>query len=818
MRLRTFFALTLFLALATGALSPPELLATAAKPNPTPHPTPRTPHVTPQPTPRTPQAPPPGGFVPTPAPPNQHPSTPGANPTARPSPAASPTIGISPTPRVTPPVSSSGPRWSNPATWPGGRVPTRDNDVVIPAGRVVEVDTLTAEARTVTVDGTLRASRSGSSRLTVYGNLIVRNQGALDYGTPTDRVQAPAAIRFFLDEARVVGGPPSGPVESDVGLWAIDDARVFVHGSYRDAWSPLAQTARAGSIEIQVDPDWARGWRVGDTVLIGPSNLRTSDNDFQDEVRRITADVGGGRYQLDAALRFNHEVITVPWTDAWGVSQTERLAAKVANLTSNVTFEAGDPNNRPHVLFMERAKYYVEDLAVINFSPMPTQSPMARYAWHNHMQGDGSRGSYLRRARLYGGPGIGLSIHESYGVEVEDVVIYNQARAYVERGGQRLTDTTPLLLERTRSLGSDRQHHAADDCWIDRPLVIRWGTNFRDFRNAGIWLTGSLNCPVMGAVTAGGAGQVFSSGIHWDEGGGGGENPYLYRAETNSNRMAGVLSWQNNTPRQSIVDLLTWRNGETGVMWGAYGTNYWGFQFRALGNGLAQLSHTAAGWGITGFLADGMGVSGTTGIRVGTYFADSRGDSVYEDGIVRGVATNLAHIQTSASGETSWVQFARIRWDAGRPIRFGPSSVPPLGSRFRIRQQTGLSRPSDFTLYRRDDSGAPGSKVMDLEFNALRWDNDTQGTRARAPRIAWAGSLADDSVATGSITLTVQTDATEVEFYQANRSLGRVQVTGGFATMTFNMGGHPRRRAYFWAAAARNGTMSTTRVLRLMKN
>jgi hypothetical protein len=813
MRLRTIFVIALLFALATGTFLSPELFATGkSKPTPKPAPPPGAVNPPAPAPPPNPGAPPGNPPAPAPHPPNPAPAPAPGNPPApappRPDPIRSP---------VSPPASSA-PRWSNPATWPGGRVPTRDNDVVIPAGRVVEVDTLTAEARTVTVDGTLRASRSGASRLTVHGNLIVRNQGALDYGTPTDRVQALAAIRFFLDEARVVGGTPAGPMESDVGLWAIDDSRVFVHGSYRDAWSPLAQTARAGSIEIQVDPSWARGWRAGDLVLIGPSNLRTSDNDFQDEVRRITADVGGGRYQLDAALRFNHEVLSVPWTDAWGIAHTERLAAKVANLTSNVTFEAGDPDHRPHIIFLERAKHYVEDLAVINFSPMPTQNPMARYAWHDHMQGDGSRGSYLRRARIYGGPGIGLSVHESYGVEVEDVVIYNQARAYVERGGRRLTDTTPLLLERTRSLGSDRQHHAADDCWIDRPLVVRWGTNFRDYRNAGIWLTGSVNCPVMGAVTAGGAGQVFSSGIHWDEGGGGGENPYLYRAETNSNRMAGVLSWQNNTPAQPIVDLLTWRNGETGIMWGAYGTRYWGFQFRALGNGSAQLSHTAARWGITGFLADGMGVSGTTGIRVGTYFSDSNSDSVYEDGVVRGVATNLAHIQTSSSGETSWVQFARIRWDAGRPIRFGPSNVPPLGSRFRIRQQTGLSRPSDFTLYRRDDSGAPGSKILDLEFNALRWDNDAQGTRGRAPRIAWAGSLADDSVATGSVTLTVQTDASEVEFYQANHSLGRAQVTGGFATMTFNMGGHPRRRAYFWAAAARNGALSTTRVLRLMKH
>ncbi|MGH2403373.1 MAG: hypothetical protein ACRDGN_02810, partial [bacterium] len=508
-------------------------------------------------------------------------------------------------------------------------------------------------------------------------------------------------------------------------------------------------------------------------------------------------------------------VMTVPWTDAWGVNHTERLAAKVANLTSSVTFEAADPNHRPHIIFMERAHHYVEDLAVANFSPMPKRVPMSRYAWHDHLQGNGSRGSYLRRTRIYGGPGIGVSVHEAYGVEIEDLVIFNQARAYVQQGTTWFTNTTPLFLERS-STGNDAQHHAADDCWIDRPLIVRWGASQRDYRNAGIWLNGSVNCNVVGAVTAGGGGEVFSSGMHWDEGGGGGEYAHVYRAESNSNRVAGFLSWQNNTPSQRIVDLLTWRNGQTGIFWGAYRTNYWGLQVRALGNGLAQMTHVAAGWGMTGFLADGMGVSGSVGIRVGAYVTASSDDSVYEDGVVRGVASNLVHAQDTASGVRSWVQFARVRWDPQRGITFGPGANPPLGSRFRVRGQAGLSRPSDFTLYRREDTGAPGNKVLDSEYNALRWDNDTQGTRPRPPRVTWQGP-ADESVAAGSVTLTVQTDAAEVEFYQANRSLGRVTVSGGFATMTFNMASHPRRRAYFWAEASQGGAVSATRVIRVVK-
>ncbi|MGH2396325.1 MAG: G8 domain-containing protein, partial [bacterium] len=726
----------------------------------------------------------------------------------------------SPSPSVTlpPPIGQPGGlRWSDPATWPSRRVPTRDNDVLIPAGMVVEVDTLQAEARTVTVGGTLRASRGVASRLALYGNLIVR--GVLDYGRPNDRVFVPASIRFFLNEASYVGGPAMEPLSSDVGLWAIGDAQVWVHGTYRDTWSPLVETARAGSIEIAVDPAWARNWRVGDLVVVGPSNLRVSDGDFQDEVRRITADLGGGRFQVDAALAYAHEVTAVGWTDAWGDAWTERLAAKVANLTSNITFEAGDPNHRPHIMFMGRAKHYVEDLAIVNFSPMPKVNPMGRWAWHNHRQGDGSRGSYLRRTRMYGGPGDGIHIHESFGIEVEDLVVYNQARAYVELpGGSFFVNTVPFKLEHDPLPRGGTQGRAADDCWIDRPLIMRWGSKIRDFRNSGIYLGSSVNCVVAGAVTTGASGGSFSSGMHWPQSGIG-EPPFVYRAESNSNQSAGFLAWRNNPPIQRIVDLLTWLNGDHGLFWGAYRTHFWAHNVRAIGNGKVQLGHVAVNWGITGFLADGMGVPGAAGIKVGNYVAESTTDTVYEDGVVRNVAVNARHSVDPSVGAISWVQFARIVWDPARGVSFDGSAVPPNGSHFRFRDQRNLPRASNFALYRVGDPGAPRGALLDPEYNALRVDNDTQGTRPRPPRVVWSTPApADESLAAGSITLAVRTDASEVEFYQANQSLGRVRVLGGYATLTVNMANHPRRRAYFWALAyGSNGAVNASRVLRVMK-
>lgn len=705
--------------------------------------------------------------------------------------------------------------------------------MLIPSGRTIEVDIQTAEARSVTVEGTLRASRAAPSRLSLYGNLVVRQRGILDYGRPTDRVLVNAAIRWFLNEARYVGGSTMEPVPTDVGLWVTDDAQVWVHGRYRDTWSPLLATAPAGSSEIRVDPTYAQGWEVGDLVVLTPTTPPGGEGyPREDERRRIASVLGPGHFRLDTPLRYTHTASRVAWTDAWGDSWTEVLAGKVANLTSNVTFEAGDPNHRPHIMFMGRATHYVEDLAVIAFSPAPRDIgtittpggtkllPFGRYAWHNHIQDGGSRGSYLRRTRLYDGVGDGLHLHESWGIEVTDLVVYNQARFRTRTANGVVSAQSPIYLETSivNRYGTDQQGHACDDSRIERPLVISWGWGASErYFNHGIQLWPSVNCSVLGAVAAGGLGTTGSSGIHWPEGGAGyREEAHAYRLEAFAVRSSGIASWQNTSrpTKERIVDVLTWNN-DIGVGWGAYLTSYWGHHFRALGNAV-QFIDWAAQWGITGFLADGMGRSGAVGIEIGYHTVRNPAESIYEDGVVRNVALNLRHEQNPDVGRPSLIQFARVTWDAARRILFDGSGVPPAGSWFRIRQQRGLPRVANFTLYRRDDPNAPAGAVLDTEYNARRVDNDTVGTRPPAPRV-FLRSPADDTIEAGNVTLVVDTNATSVEFFEANRPLATVPVVSGRATLVYDMSRHPYRRAYFWAQASADGVVGTSRVLRIRK-
>ncbi len=687
----------------------------------------------------------------------------------------------------------------------------------------MEVDTLTAEARTITVLGTLRASRAAASRLTLYGNLVV--QGVLDYGRPNDRVLVAATIRWFLNEALYVGGHTMTPLATDVGLWGIENAQIWIHGTYRDSWSPLVQTASAGATEIVVSPAYSQGWQVGD--LLAMSATRPTYG-LREERRRISAVLGNGRFRLDSALQRAHEVTTTTWGDTWGDNWTEVMAAKVANLTSNIVFEAGDPNNRPHVMLMNSTKSYVEDLAIVNFSPAPKfvgydqrtdlVLPFVRYAWHYHQQDDGSRGSYLRRVRIYDGIGNGVSLHESWGVEMTDLVVVNQARTFVRVTGGQQRAAAPIFLERSVAIRyrtpqgyDDPQGHACDDGWVDRALVMGSGGIDERSWGHGIWLMASVNCNIVGYTAAGGN---LSSGMFWAEGAGQREIVHTYRSESFGNGY-GFFSWHNrsfeNSSLERIVDLLAWRN-YTGLAWGAYVTSYWGHQVRSLGNEV-QLTHWAMGWNLTGFLADGLGVPNSIGIQVGRYATASTVDTVYEDGVVRNIADNLRHEQSPDVGRTSWIQLVRVAWHSARRVLFDGSGVPPVGSRIRFRDQSGLSRPANFTLFHRDDS----TGAMDTEYNARRVDNDTSGTRPATPRVRLTAP-ADETIATGSITLTAESNGASVRFYQANRVLATVQVSSGRATHTFNMAQHPYRRAYFWAlATGQNGATNASRVIRVNK-
>jgi hypothetical protein len=721
-------------------------------------------------------------------------------------------------------------------------VPGGGNSVLVRAGDTVTISGA-AQARAVTVQGILRASRSTPSTLTLNGNLIVNGQGWLDYGTSASPMpqSVVARVRFFLNEALYRGGNSlSGPIATDVGLWVVTQGRVSTAGPDRGAWTLLTQSAMAGHSQIVVDTRHVTRWYPGDEVMVGPSTvIQGTASPYEDEVRVITADLGGGRYQLDRALSFNHAVQSVNWSDPTGDVWTETMAPPVANLTRNIVFEAADRNHRPHFLIQEQGQTQISDLAIVAFSPVPRNIgsfgdprrpvpvPFARYALHWHMQRDASRGNFARQVVVRDGMGDGVHVHDSYGVTIEDLVVYNQARSFVNG----VPGTKAIMLEELRdSRGTRVPDSGANDLWLDRPLVGRYSAGQGDTsRPTGVYLGGGVNAYVVGAHTFLGRGS--GSGIYWCEScnnGGSSDRdnpdraPRVLRATAHSSS-TGFFWWQNDTPRHDVVDLFAWNN-RVGVDMGAYETSYAAYHTRAIGNFTTGIQDHAINAQFINFLVDGLNRGGA-GILVMPYVNASVTDTRYELGVVRGTALGVMFapclVARQCNSSPTVVQANRVAFDAAALLRYDwhPQSTTML----RFRNVTGVvGSPSNFTLYRPDRRDVGG--VLDTVADAIRVNNDTRGTFASAPRVrmvsggSYGGCVADESLSASVVTVCAETDAETVEFFVGDRLISRVDNVRGFAQAQFDMRTWPSRRGYFFARGTdANGQQGYSRVIRVRR-
>lgn len=734
-------------------------------------------------------------------------------------------------------VASGG--WSSPTTWSCACVPNWTDVVTIASGHVVTVDTAAALAQKVIVLGTLKASRSVSSVLTVAGNLIVQGSGVLDYGTPARRIptSVTAKIRFSLNEASYVGGATMMPLDTDVGLWVIDSGKLYTAGPVRDAWALMTASALPGATQVSVESAYSNGWRAGDQIVIGPSHVGSDAAVPTDEARTIASIPAVGTFKFSVPLLKSHTVQTVNWTDAWAEFWSERLAPPVANITRNIVFEAVSSVHRPHLMIMDSAVAQVEDLAVVNFSPNPKSlgtfsngrpRPMGRYGFHFHGQRDASRSSYLKRVVVKGGVGDGIHIHDSYGVVMQDVVVYDQAKSATRA-------THPIYLEGQYASNGDLiADTGANGAWIDRPLAMRWGSPSQ-LRTAGLWAEAGVAAYVVGAHFAGAQGRL-SSGMHWHNTFNGDENgastwpivaerqPRLLRGTAHSLFM-GFSTWQNPGPAQDIPDLLSWNNVR-GLDQGAYATTRHYFALRAIGNSGTQIKHSTILAHITGFLADGQNRGGG-GITIADYNFAATTDAVYEMGLVRNVATGVTFLDClqlvfgGCSSKRPFVQFSRVNFEGDPTIKF--IWHPTVDARLSFRSQSGLARAANFTLYRKDQTIA-ASSGLDIEYQAVRVDGDTSYAVSKPPmaNIVWGSSFpgcaADDSVASGTVTVCAETDAPTVEFWAAGLKIATVSSAGLLAQVAFNMATWPYSRAYIYAKAIESsGRYTLSRVLRIRK-
>lgn len=211
--------------------------------------------------------------------------------------------------------------WLTGGTWVGGVAPTDGDNAVIASGHVVTVDgnvTVGNDSATpaITVNGTLKFSRTNNHVLTLKGTVANGVGGSWDRGTSADPIPAgvisgvsinnsatPAADKypFSFGETNNLGG---------FSEWGAD----------KDYIARPSSAFTAGQTVLPVTT--TTGWEVGDWIGISCTNV-ASANFNEREHRAITA-INPGVSVTVAALTYAHT------TNAY-----------IFNLTRNVYWENG---------------------------------------------------------------------------------------------------------------------------------------------------------------------------------------------------------------------------------------------------------------------------------------------------------------------------------------------------------------------------------------------------------------------------------------------------------------------------------------------
>src|SRR5438093_9019807 len=189
-----------------------------------------------------------------------------------------------------------GGRWSDPATWPGRKVPVAGDKVTIEKGKDVVLDVSPPALGSLTIEGKLSFADNKDLELTTEWIMV---HGELEIGTeakPHTRMATITLTDNVKDEDITgVGGTTD---RSDRGIMMMGGT-LNLHGNRTNSWTKLSKTAEAGSNSIEVLN--AAGWRVGDVIV-----LASTDFDPHQAERRTIAAIRGNTITLDKKLDYMH--------------------------------------------------------------------------------------------------------------------------------------------------------------------------------------------------------------------------------------------------------------------------------------------------------------------------------------------------------------------------------------------------------------------------------------------------------------------------------------------------------------------------------
>ncbi len=273
---------------------------------------------------------------------------------------------------------TSGKRWSDPATWPDKKVPAKDDLVTIGRDMDVVLDVTPPALHGLTINGKLSFADNKDLELTTEWIMV---HGELEIGTEARPHTRNATITLTDNvKGEDISGVGGTTDRVDRGIMLMGGT-LNLHGDRTNSWTKLSSTANAGATSIQVLN--AAGWRVGDEIV-----LASTDFDPRQAERRNIAAISGNTITLDKKLDYMHfGKITFDVDERGEVGLLTRNIKLQASADAEQSFYGG------HVMAMVGSKMFVEG---VEFNRMGQNMNLARYPIHWHLVGDGGRGSTSR--------------------------------------------------------------------------------------------------------------------------------------------------------------------------------------------------------------------------------------------------------------------------------------------------------------------------------------------------------------------------------------------------------------------------------------
>ena len=296
-------------------------------------------------------------------------------------------------------------RWSDAATWPDKKVPSKDALVTIGRDMDVVLDVTPPALHGLTINGKLSFADNKDLELTTEWIMV---HGELEIGTEAKPHTRKATITLTDNIKDEDFGGMGGNDRSDRGIMLMGGT-LNLHGTEKNSWTKLSKTAGAGSNTIEVlNPG---DWKKGETIV-----LASTDFDPHQAEERTIAAIRGNTITLDKKLDYMHfGKITFDVDERGEVGMLSRNILIQASPDADQTLFGG------HIMAMLGSKMFVDG---VELNRMGQNMHLARYPIHWHLLGD-AQGQYIKNSAIHNTYSRCVTVHGTNYLDIENNVTYN---------------------------------------------------------------------------------------------------------------------------------------------------------------------------------------------------------------------------------------------------------------------------------------------------------------------------------------------------------------------------------------------------------